>query len=151
LYRNNGDGTFTDISDTAGISKAAGRYGMTTVAADFHDTEVGLASGAALSEDGMEQAGMGLAWGMSTWTAIWISSRRISPKIYPEVENIFPQFPLKSPRIVFRNLGGAVCRAACQPGLRGCILGWLWWSRWIWRFAGRTASRKAWPRWLPIS
>ena len=38
LYRNNGDGTFKDISDASGISKAAGSYCMTAVAADFHDT-----------------------------------------------------------------------------------------------------------------
>jgi len=86
LYRNNGDGTFTDISERAGITKAAPSYCMTTVAADLHEngwpdiyvacdstpsllfrnnrdgtfTEVGLVSGAAVSEDGMEQAGMGV-------------------------------------------------------------------------------------------
>ncbi len=89
LYRNNGDGTFTEVSEQAGISKAAPGYGMTVVAADFdndgwpdiyvacdstpsllfrnrHDgtfEEIGLVSGAALSEDGMEQAGMGLGIG----------------------------------------------------------------------------------------
>src|ERR1700720_3170746 len=36
LYPNNGDGTFKDISDASGISKAAGSYCMTAVAADFH-------------------------------------------------------------------------------------------------------------------
>ncbi len=89
LYRNNGDGTFTDISDKSGISKAKGSYCMTAVAADFdndgwpdlyiacdstpsflmknnHDgtfTDVGLETGVALNEDGMEQAGMGLGIG----------------------------------------------------------------------------------------
>ena len=29
LYRNNGDGTFTDVSTEAGIDKATERYGMT--------------------------------------------------------------------------------------------------------------------------
>ncbi|MBV9760136.1 MAG: CRTAC1 family protein [Acidobacteriaceae bacterium] len=86
LYRNNGDGTFTDVSVRSGVAKAQGSYCMTTVAADFdndgwpdiyvacdstpsflfknnHDgtfTEVGLETGVALNEDGMEQAGMGL-------------------------------------------------------------------------------------------
>ena len=86
LYRNNGDGTFTDVSIKSGVAKAKGSYCMTTVAADFdndgwpdlyvacdstpsflfknnHDgtfTEVGLETGVALNEDGMEQAGMGL-------------------------------------------------------------------------------------------
>jgi hypothetical protein len=89
LYKNNGDGTFTDVSAAAGIAKATGSYGMTAVAADFdndgwpdiyvacdstpsflfrnnHDgtfSEVGLEAGVALNEDGMEQAGMGLGIG----------------------------------------------------------------------------------------
>jgi hypothetical protein len=89
LYRNNGDGTFSDVTEAAGISKVSGGYGLTAVAADFnndgwpdiflacdstpsllfknnHDgtfSEEGLESGVALSEDGMEQAGMGVAVG----------------------------------------------------------------------------------------
>ncbi len=89
LYHNNGDGTFTDISEKSGIAKAKGSYGMTAVAADFdndgwpdiyvacdstpsflfrnnHDgtfTDIGLESGVALNEDGMEQAGMGVGVG----------------------------------------------------------------------------------------
>ncbi|MFN2579439.1 MAG: FG-GAP repeat domain-containing protein, partial [Pyrinomonadaceae bacterium] len=35
LYHNNGDGTFTDISESAGILKPGGRYGLGVVAADF--------------------------------------------------------------------------------------------------------------------
>ena len=89
LYRNNGDGTFTDVSDASGISKAKGSYGMTAAAADFDNdgwpdiyvacdstpsfllrnnrngtfTDIGLESGVALNEDGMEQAGMGIGIG----------------------------------------------------------------------------------------
>jgi len=89
LYHNNGDGTFSDVSEKSGISKARGSYGMTAVAADFdndgwpdiyvacdstssflfrnkHDgtfEEVGLERGVALNEDGMEQAGMGVGIG----------------------------------------------------------------------------------------
>ncbi|MDQ6699132.1 MAG: CRTAC1 family protein, partial [Acidobacteriota bacterium] len=89
LYRNRGDGTFTDVSEASGISKAKGSYCMTAVAADFDNdgwpdvyvacdstpsflfhnnrdgtfSEVGLESGVALNEDGMEQAGMGVAVG----------------------------------------------------------------------------------------
>jgi hypothetical protein len=37
LYRNNGDGTFTDVSNEAGISKVAPGYGLTVVAADFDE------------------------------------------------------------------------------------------------------------------
>jgi len=89
LYKNNGDGTFTDVSERAGITRASASYGMTVVAADFdedgwpdiyvacdstpsllfmnnHDgtfREEGVLRGAALSEDGMEQAGMGVGVG----------------------------------------------------------------------------------------
>ena len=89
LYRNNGDGTFTDVSKEAGIASSRGSYGMTVVAADFdedgwpdiyvacdstpsllfmnnHDgtfREEGVARGVALNEDGMEQAGMGVGVG----------------------------------------------------------------------------------------
>jgi hypothetical protein len=89
LYRNNGDGTFSDVTAASGIGKVAGGYGLTAVAADFdndgwpdiyvacdstpsllfqnkHDgsfVEQAIERGVALSEDGMEQAGMGLAIG----------------------------------------------------------------------------------------
>jgi hypothetical protein len=35
LYHNNGDGTFTDVTEAAGIGRAPGGYGLTVVAADF--------------------------------------------------------------------------------------------------------------------
>ncbi len=89
LFHNNGDGTFTDVSRQSGVGAAAGSYPMTVVSADYdndgwpdiyvacdstpswlfrnqHDgtfREEGLERGAALSEDGLEQAGMGLAVG----------------------------------------------------------------------------------------
>ncbi len=89
LYRNNGKGVFTDVTAASGIGKVAGGFGLTVAAADFdndgwpdiyvacdstpsllfrnnHDgtfTEAGLESGVALSEDGMEQAGMSLGIG----------------------------------------------------------------------------------------
>jgi len=87
LYRNNGDGTFTDVSQAAGISGSRSNYGLTVVAGDFDDdgwpdiyvacdsspsllfmnnhdgtfSEEGGVRGVAYSEDGQEQAGMGLA------------------------------------------------------------------------------------------
>ncbi|HLJ39873.1 MAG TPA: CRTAC1 family protein [Candidatus Acidoferrales bacterium] len=89
LYRNKGDGTFTDVSREAGIAASRGSYGMTVVAADLdedgwpdiyvacdstpsllfmnnHDgtfREEGVARGVALNEDGEEQAGMGIGVG----------------------------------------------------------------------------------------
>jgi len=89
LFRNNGDGTFKDVSRESGVAAAKGSYPMTAVAADLdndgwpdiyvacdskpswlfrnnHDgtfREEALGRGAALSEDGMEQAGMGIGLG----------------------------------------------------------------------------------------
>jgi enediyne biosynthesis protein E4 len=89
LFHNNGDGTFTDVSARAGISKLNGSYGLTAVSADFDDdgwpdiyvagdstpallfhnnhdgtfSEDGLERGIALNDDGQEQAGMGIAVG----------------------------------------------------------------------------------------
>ena len=89
FYRNNGDGTFTDVSWETGISELRESYGMTAVVADFNEdgwpdiyvacdstpslllinngkgkfSEEGVLRGVALSEDGMEQAGMGIGIG----------------------------------------------------------------------------------------
>jgi hypothetical protein len=89
LYHNNGDGTFTDVSEESGVARVKGRYAMTAVAADLdgdgwpdvyvacdstaailyhnnHDgtfTDTAVASGLAFSEYGNPQAGMGLAVG----------------------------------------------------------------------------------------
>jgi hypothetical protein len=89
LYRNNGDGTFTDVSEAAGVAKVDKRYAMTAVAADFDDdgwpdifvacdstpsilyrnnhdgtfTDIALEAGVAYNEDGRAQAGMGVAVG----------------------------------------------------------------------------------------
>ncbi|HEY3741714.1 MAG TPA: CRTAC1 family protein [Bryobacteraceae bacterium] len=89
LYRNDGHGVYSDVSEAAGIKKSFTGYGLTVVSADFdedgwpdifcacdstpsllflnnHDgtfREDGVARGAALNEDGMEQAGMGVGVG----------------------------------------------------------------------------------------
>ena len=89
LFHNNGDGTFTDVSKTAGVNDATGYYGLGVVWADFNNTgkpdiyiandstpkylyknlgngkfqDVGLESGTAVSDDGSEQASMGIALG----------------------------------------------------------------------------------------
>ncbi|HYK87584.1 MAG TPA: VCBS repeat-containing protein [Acidobacteriota bacterium] len=89
LYHNNGDGTFTDVSDKAGILKPGPRYSITSVSYDFdndgwpdifvavdsepsilfhnnHDgtfTDIAAAAGCAYSEEGQEQAGMGVGVG----------------------------------------------------------------------------------------
>jgi enediyne biosynthesis protein E4 len=86
LFHNNGDGTFTDVSEKSGILKTEGTYGLGVLVCDFdndgwpdiyvandsasailyknnHDgtfTDVGIESGAAYSADGKSQAGMGV-------------------------------------------------------------------------------------------
>jgi hypothetical protein len=89
LYRNEGNGAFTDVSDKAGILKTYGTYGLGVVAADFDNdswpdiyvandsapaalyhnnrdgtfTDIGVEAGAAYSSDGKPQAGMGVGVG----------------------------------------------------------------------------------------
>jgi enediyne biosynthesis protein E4 len=210
LYRNNGDGTFTDVSEQAGITKVSPGYGMTVAAADFdndgwpdiyvacdstpsllfrnkHDgtfEEVALLCGAALSQDGMEQAGMGLGIGDVTLngsldifkthfaddtnilylndgkgnfedytiqSGLGVETRFVgwgagivdldndgnpdlffvTGNVYPEVESKVPAYPFKTPRVIFRNLGGAKFEELLDAGpaisevhaSRGCAFG----------------------------
>src|ERR1700730_2421386 len=85
LFHNNGDGTFTDVSEKSGVAKTPPFYCFTAFTRDFdndgrpdiyvacdstpsmlfhnnHDgtfSEIAIAAGVALNEDGHEQAGMG--------------------------------------------------------------------------------------------
>jgi hypothetical protein len=89
LYRNNGDGTFTDVSKPSGIAAVRGSYGLTAIATDVdedgwpdifvacdatpsllfinnHDgtfREEGLTRGIAVGSDGQDLGGMGIAPG----------------------------------------------------------------------------------------
>jgi hypothetical protein len=89
LFHNNGDGTFANVSKSAGVDDVRGSYGLTVLWADFNNTgrpdvfvandsmasllyhnegngkfsEIGLEAGVALAEDGHEQASMGVAIG----------------------------------------------------------------------------------------
>jgi hypothetical protein len=210
LYRNNGDGTFTNVSEPSGVAKLSGSFAMTAVAGDYdedgwpdifvacdstpsfllinqHDgtfREEGLERGVALSQDGQEQAGMGAAIGdydldghtdiMVThfmkdtpglyenhgkglfeevslraglgveiryvgWgTAMedfdndgWPDVVFITGSIYPEVETRFPEWPYRTPRLVYRNLRNGMFELIddAGPGIaarhssRGCAVG----------------------------
>lgn len=87
LFHNNGNGSFTDVSEQSGILKTEGTYGLGVVVSDFdndgwpdiyvandstssalyknnHDgtfTEIGIEAGVAYSADGKPQAGMGVS------------------------------------------------------------------------------------------
>lgn len=89
LYRNNGNGTFTDVSEKAGITKTNGTYSLGVLVADFDNdgwpdiyvandsspaalyhnnrngtfTDTGIEAGCAFSIDGKPQAGMGVTAG----------------------------------------------------------------------------------------
>ena len=211
LYRNQGDGTFIDVTTRSNIGKATKTYAMTAVAADldndgwtdlyvasdstpsllFHNrhdgtfTEEGAERGAALSDEGSEQAGMGIAVGdydldgnldlfkthfsddtsilyrndgtgnftdVTSKSGIAVESRYISwgtgfadfdnnglpdlaivtGSVYPEIERRFAQYPLKTPRMIFRNLGNGRFEELIEeagPGIstphcsRGCAFG----------------------------
>jgi enediyne biosynthesis protein E4 len=87
LYHNNGDGTFSDVSKSAGIEQANGTYGLGVLTGDFDNDgwpdiyvaddstaslfyqnqkngkfqDISLDAGCALSADGKPQAGMGVS------------------------------------------------------------------------------------------
>jgi enediyne biosynthesis protein E4 len=87
LYHNNHDGTFTDVSEAAGIFSANGTYGLGVLTADLDNDgwpdiyvandstasalyqnkkngkfeDIAIEAGCALSPDGKPQAGMGIA------------------------------------------------------------------------------------------
>jgi len=210
LYHNNGDGTFTNVTAQSGIAKLRG-YAMTAVAADFDNdgwpdiyvacdstpsfllrnnrngsfTDIGLESGVALNEDGMEQAGMGVGVGdynldgnldifkthfaddtnilykndgkgnfedKTISAGLGVETRFIgwgagivdldndgnpdlffvTGSVYPEVEVKLPEYPFKTPRVIFRNLGNGKFEELMDqagPGVaaphasRGCAFG----------------------------
>jgi hypothetical protein len=198
------------VSVEAGIAKPRSNYGMTVVAADFNEdgwpdiyvasdstpsllfinqkdgtfSEEGMTRGVALSNDGMEQAGMGVGVGdfdcdghldifvthfmadtdvlyhndgtgnfddwtlranlgvearFSSWGAGildldndgWPDIFFVTGSVYPEVEKKLPQYPNKSPRILFHNLGKGVFEEVQDGGpalntphsSRGCAFG----------------------------
>jgi hypothetical protein len=89
LFRNNGDGTFTDVTAAAGLLEGHPAYGLGVAIADVNNDgwpdlyvandsmpsylylnkkdgtfeEIALLAGVAVSDDGMEQAGMGTDFG----------------------------------------------------------------------------------------
>ena len=192
LYRNNGDGSFTDVSESSGIAKVQGRYSMTATTLDFdrdgwtdiyvacdssastlyrnnHDgtfTDVAVEAGCAYNEDGQAQAGMGVATGdyngdglvdifkthfSDDLPALYKNSGRgffddasrsagfditryvewgaglvdfdndgwrdvliVTGSVYPEVEKIFKEYPHRGPRLLYQNLRNGRFRDVTQ-------------------------------------
>jgi hypothetical protein len=211
LYHNNGDGTFTEVTEKAGIRLPGGRYGLGAVAFDYnndgwpdifvacdstpnllfrnnHDgtfTDVAMEAGVAVNGDGQEQANMGVAvgdydgdgWldlflphfsddtplllrnmkgeffddltnaaGLAVNTQFvgwgvgfadldndgWLDLFHVTGTVYPEVEKVYPDYPFKTRRIVYRNLGDRTFEEVselCGPAVcashssRGCAFG----------------------------
>lgn len=89
LLRNNGDGTFTDVSEKSGVLKTPGTYGLGVLVSDFDNdgwpeiyvandstsctmyknnkdgtfSDIAIEAGVAYSADGKPQAGMGVSAG----------------------------------------------------------------------------------------
>ncbi len=183
LYHNNGDGTFTDVSDKSGISKVTGRYSMTAIVTDYNNdgwadiyvacdttsstmyrnnqdgtfSDVSLESGTAYNEDGNAQAGMGVTigdfdndgfsdifkthfaddlpilyknsgknffddasrmagfdhtkyvqWGTGFADFDndgWQDILTVTGNVYPEIEKYFKEYPHRSTRLLYQNLG----------------------------------------------
>jgi hypothetical protein len=111
LFRNRGDGTFEDVTTIAGCSGTVGAYGLGVVTADFNrdgwpdiyvanDTtanflwvnrgdgtfeNLALSHGAALSETGQGQSGMGVTVGDANgdgWSDIFVTNYALEPNAY---------------------------------------------------------------------
>ena len=139
LYRNDGDGTFSDVTGEAGI-RESGHYGFGAVFTDFDDdgwsdiyvandsvpnllfhnnrdgtfSEVGVDSGTALNESGRAQAGMGL--GVADYDG----------NGYPD---IFVTNFSNDTNTLYQNLGGLLfVDATATAGLSGVSLPYLGWG-----------------------
>jgi hypothetical protein len=195
LYHNNGDGTFSDVSDSSGVSAVKGRYSMTATTIDFNNdgwpdiyiacdstastlyrnnrdgtfTDVAVETSVAYNEDGQAQAGMGVAIGdyngdglldifkthfADDLPVLYKNSGReffedvsraagfdhtrfvewgtgfvdfdnngapdimiATGNVYPEVEKLFAEYAHRSPRLVYQNLGnGRFKEVTAQSG-----------------------------------
>jgi len=157
LYRNNRDGSFTDVAletGTAYNEDGQAQAGMGVAIGDYN--EDGLLdifkthfaddlpilyknSGREFFEDASRAAGFDhtryVEWGTGLvdfdndgWPDIMIATGNV----YPEVEKIFKEYPHRSPRLVYQNLGNGRYKevtARSGPGVlapkssRGCAFG----------------------------
>jgi hypothetical protein len=158
LLRNNGDGTFTDVGLESGVAlneDGNEQAGMGVGIGDFNldghldifkthfadDTCVLYQNdGKASFEDRTISAGLGVETRFVSWgTGIVDLDNDGLPDIfvatgnvYPEVEKAVPQYPFRTPRLIFRNLGDGKFEELIDeagPGIaaphssRGCAFG----------------------------
>jgi hypothetical protein len=139
LYHNNRDGTFTDVSNTAGVEDRAGYYGLGVIWSDFNDdgrpdlfvaddstpnylyrndgnghfTDVSFLSGTAVSGDGGEMSGMGVS----------VCDYDHSGRFSVHITNFEGQY-----NSLYRNNGGLdfsdIARAAGIANVTSPYLGW---------------------------
>jgi hypothetical protein len=131
LYRNNHDGTFSDVALPSGVAynelgspQAGMGLALGDVDADgtldilkthFADDVPALYRnrGRGLFEDVATQMGLGVQNRFVQWGAGlpdldndgWMDVFYVTGNVYPEIEASLPQYPHRSPRIVFRNGG----------------------------------------------
>jgi hypothetical protein len=138
LFHNNGDGTFTDVSQSSGILQANGTYGLGVLTGDFDNDgwpdiyvandsapsalyqnqkngkfqDIALEAGCALSADGKPQAGMGVSAG--------------DYDLDGNLDIVKTNFAGDTPSL-YHNLGGAAFEDATFPaglGKHTQYLGW---------------------------
>jgi enediyne biosynthesis protein E4 len=138
LYRNNGDGTFTDVSESSGILQANGTFGLGVLTGDFDNDgwpdiyvandstasalyqnkkngkfeDIGVEAGCVLSPDGKPQAGMGVS--------------AADYDLDGNLDIVKTNFAGDTPSL-YRNRGGANFEDATFPaglGLHTQYLGW---------------------------
>jgi hypothetical protein len=157
LYRNNRDGSFTDVSletgtaynedgqAQAGMGLASGDYdgdGLLDILKTHFSDDLPVLyrnSGRGFFEDASRAAGFEhtryVEWGAGLedfdndgWPDVMI----VTGNVYPEVEQFFKEYPHRSPRLVYRNLGnGRFVDVTAQSGpgaltpksSRGCAFG----------------------------
>jgi hypothetical protein len=131
LYRNNRDGTFTDVavaSGTAYNEYGGSQAGMGLGVGDFDgDGRLDLLKthfaddipalyrnlGRGLFEDAAVAAGLGVLNRYVEWGGGLVDLDNdglqdlvyVTGNVYPEIERQLPQYPHRGPRVVFRNVG----------------------------------------------
>jgi hypothetical protein len=139
LFRNNGNGTFTDVSEKAGIRKTNGTYGLGVLVADYDNdgwpdiyvandsapaalyhnnkngtfTDIGIEAGCAFSVDGKPQAGMGVTAGDYDHDG-WL--------------DIFKTNFSGDTSTLYRNTGKATFEDVTFPAGIGTTTRWLGWG-----------------------